>query len=527
MPFSISAGIGFIALFGVAVLNGIVLVAEFNRIRKEEQKDIEEAVLEGTQHRLRPVLMTAFVASLGFFPMAISNGAGAEVQRPLATVVIGGLLVATFLTLFVLPVLYLFFENGFKFRIRRGSNLASWFIPALMVLAGVNSFAQNKLDLKTATDIALANNQKLKTERLRAEYQKSLIKTAVVLPQTGFQVEAGQINSFYTDTRFNIMQSFSLPVVYSRQKTLLQSELSASVLNVAVRESELKRNVAQVFYLFLYQKQKESLLTSLDSLYTGFYKRAQERFENGESDVLEKTTAETQLAEIQMQSQQLEADINLSRLQFQLLLNATGASEPGPANNVYVPAAISDSMQVNNHPLMRLLMQQQQVAAAGIDVEKAKLLPQLSLGYNNMSMRGMGADDKSYNASQRFQSAQLGLGIPIFAGAQKARIKSARINQDISKQSYQADLQALQSEYRSAWAAYRKLLTNLRYYENTGLRNADLITKTANQQLAGGSINYLQWAQLINHATSIRSKYLDEVMNLNSKAIELDYYLQN
>ncbi|TLV02453.1 CusA/CzcA family heavy metal efflux RND transporter [Dyadobacter luticola] len=527
MPFSISAGIGFIALFGVAVLNGIVLVAEFNRIRKEEQKDIQVAVLEGTQHRLRPVLMTAFVASLGFFPMAISNGAGAEVQRPLATVVIGGLLVATFLTLFVLPVLYLFFENGFKFSIRSGSNVALWFIPALIMLGSMNSFAQTRLDIKTATGIALENNQKLKTERLRAEYQKSLIKTAVVLPQTGFQVEAGQINSFYTDTRFNITQSFSLPVVYARQKTLLQSELSASVLNVAVRESELKRNVAQVFYLFLYQKQKEALLTSLDSLYTGFYKRAQERFENGESDVLEKTTAETQLAEIQMQSQQLEADINLSRLQFQLLLNTTDKPEPGPVNNVYIPAAISDSMQVNNHPMMRLLMQQQQVAAAGIDVEKAKLLPQLSLGYNNMSMRGTGADDKSYNASQRFQSAQLGLGIPIFAGAQKARIKSARINQDISKHSYQAELQTLQSEYLSAWAAYRKLMTTVRYYENTGLRNADLITTTANEQLAGGSINYLQWAQLINHATSIRSRYLDEVMNLNSKAIELDYYLQN
>lgn len=125
----------------MAVLNGIVLVAEFNRIRTEEQKDIKQAILEGTQHRLRPVLMTAFVASLGFFPMAISNGAGAEVQRPLATVVIGGLLVATFLTLFVLPVLYLFFD-GFKFRMKRRSNLAVWLIPALVMLGNADGLAQ-------------------------------------------------------------------------------------------------------------------------------------------------------------------------------------------------------------------------------------------------------------------------------------------------------------------------------------------------------------------------------------------------
>lgn len=114
MPFSISAGVGFIALFGVAVLNGIVLIAEFNRLKAEGWKDLRRIVLMGTKVRLRPVLMTAFVASLGFLPMAISNGAGAEVQRPLATVVIGGLMVATFLTLIVLPILYILFEKTNK-----------------------------------------------------------------------------------------------------------------------------------------------------------------------------------------------------------------------------------------------------------------------------------------------------------------------------------------------------------------------------------------------------------------------------
>jgi cobalt-zinc-cadmium resistance protein CzcA len=114
LPFSISAGVGFIALFGVAVLNGIVLIAEFNRLKADGMTNFKEIVLKGTKLRLRPVLMTAFVASLGFFPMALSNGAGAEVQRPLATVVIGGLLVATFLTLFVLPMLYILFEKEFN-----------------------------------------------------------------------------------------------------------------------------------------------------------------------------------------------------------------------------------------------------------------------------------------------------------------------------------------------------------------------------------------------------------------------------
>lgn len=112
MPFSISAGVGFIALFGVAVLNGIVLIAEFNRLRKESSTDTaDDIVRKGTLVRLRPVMMTALVASLGFMPMALSQTAGAEVQRPLATVVIGGLVSATLLTLIVLPVLYTYFER--------------------------------------------------------------------------------------------------------------------------------------------------------------------------------------------------------------------------------------------------------------------------------------------------------------------------------------------------------------------------------------------------------------------------------
>jgi cobalt-zinc-cadmium resistance protein CzcA len=105
MPFSISAGVGFIALFGVAVLNGVVMVSYINHLR-EEGRSIADTVREGAEIRLRPVLMTALVASLGFIPMAIATSAGAEVQRPLATVVIGGLVTSTLLTLLILPMLY-------------------------------------------------------------------------------------------------------------------------------------------------------------------------------------------------------------------------------------------------------------------------------------------------------------------------------------------------------------------------------------------------------------------------------------
>ena len=144
MPFSISAGIGFIALFGVAVLNGIVLIAEFNAQKQSGLIDLNRIVMNGTQKRLRPILMTAFVASLGFLPMAISNGSGAEVQRPLATVVIGGLLVATFLTLFILPILFLYFENKKDFTFKFGKKV----MPIVLLLISFSGFSQETISLE-------------------------------------------------------------------------------------------------------------------------------------------------------------------------------------------------------------------------------------------------------------------------------------------------------------------------------------------------------------------------------------------
>ncbi|HQY20548.1 MAG TPA: CusA/CzcA family heavy metal efflux RND transporter [Ignavibacteria bacterium] len=114
LPFSISAGIGFIALFGVAVLNGIVMIAYFNRLEDEGISNVHDRIVSGSASRLRPILMTALVASLGFIPMALSTGSGAEVQRPLATVVIGGLISSTLLTLIVLPVIYGIFNKHKK-----------------------------------------------------------------------------------------------------------------------------------------------------------------------------------------------------------------------------------------------------------------------------------------------------------------------------------------------------------------------------------------------------------------------------
>ncbi|MEK7226437.1 MAG: efflux RND transporter permease subunit, partial [Bacteroidota bacterium] len=166
MPFSISAGVGFIALFGVAVLNGIVLISTFNKLEKDGVKDIIQRVKEGTMMRLRPVLMTASVAALGFIPMALSSGAGAEVQKPLATVVIGGLITATLLTLVVLPALYILFSKKRRVKI---IPTASVMILLLISSSSFSQTADKPLTLDEVIKIALQNNPQIKSATLAVE----------------------------------------------------------------------------------------------------------------------------------------------------------------------------------------------------------------------------------------------------------------------------------------------------------------------------------------------------------------------
>ncbi|QEM03604.1 CusA/CzcA family heavy metal efflux RND transporter [Mucilaginibacter rubeus] len=525
MPFSISAGVGFIALFGVAVLNGIVLISEFNRLKKEGMTNLKRIVLSGTKVRLRPVLMTAFVASLGFFPMAISNGAGAEVQRPLATVVIGGLLIATFLTLFVLPVLYIMFEKGFKTVLSKKTGTV--LSITLLTVISQTSGAQTPITLKAAIDTALKNNLQVKHEQLKSKYQQVLIGTSANISQATLFGEVGQINSSYNDTKFGITQSFTFPTVYSRQKELLQEDWKNSILNIAVNEVLLKKQVSQVFNTLVYLENKRMLLQHADSLYLSFYKKAELRLAKGEANILEKTSAETLLGQVQMQLSQLKEDVAIIQLQFQLLLNSTEPLTPDKSDYKLAVTLASDILTLKNHPVIKLIAQQQQIADAAIRMEKSKLLPDLAIGYNNTSIKGIGADNKLYNSSNRFNSVQLGIGIPIFAGAQKARINSARVNKQIAESSYAMELQSMTTAYQSAVFQYHKYLQTVQYFESKPLKNAALITVTANQQIAAGNINYLEWTQLINQATTIKNDYLDAVRNLNEAIIQLNYFSNN
>lgn len=521
MPFSISAGIGFIALFGVAVLNGIVLLSEFNRLKSSGINNLYRIVINGTGVRLRPVLMTAFVASLGFLPMAVSNGAGAEVQRPLATVVIGGLMIATFLTLFVLPVLYSLFEDETK-QISN-SKLNKGILSVLFCFSLACFDAQSSIDYKAAIDSAIKNNRALKNERLKSEQQKKLIKTAMAVQQTILSGEYGQINSFYIDNRITLNQVFDFPMVYVYQKKMLSEGWKISQLSVDLKETEIKKAVSELFYGYLYLNQKESLLKENDSLYKLLLDKSYQRFKNGESNVLEKITAQNQSNIIDMQLKQLISDKEMLALQFMLLLNTKNKYYPRAADMHFEFENKAAVNEIEQHPLLKIFEQQKTVASFSNKLEKFKIWPSLTLGYSNMTMKGTGSDNLTYNYSTRFQSVQVGVGIPLLFGSQLAKIKAAKIGEEVSHSAYELERINLQNQFQVSLLQYQSSKLAVAQYENTTLANAKLLLNTATTQFNNGEIDYLGWIVYANQAITIQSNYLDALFKLNQSIIQINY----
>ncbi len=516
MPFSISAGVGFIALFGVAVLNGIVLIAEFNRLKQGGLRNAARIVVKGTRTRLRPVLMTASVASFGFLPMALSNGSGAEVQRPLATVVIGGLMLATFLTLFVLPILYVLFEK-MKKPVMRFREQKKSMLSICLLLLGTGGFAQEKITLEQALDTAQQNNLGVRSSALLSVYREKMKKTYLDIPQTELSVEAGKINSFSNDTKLGIAQRISFPAVYSRQREMKGAEWEAALLGQHLAEAGLARAVSEVFYRVRVMEEKERLLAGADSLFSSFEQKARLRMERGETNMLELASAGVQREQIASQLRLLRNDKELGILELQLLLNGATRYLPSAASARIPMKGELDADGVKEHPELRISEQEIRIEEAGLSVERSRLLPELMVGYYNQTMAEI--------SSQGFSSVQIGMGIPLFTQGQRARIAAGKVKLSIAKNEYERKKQQLENFFLKAMTAYVANREMVDRYEEEQLPKAAIILQTAREQYDAGEIDYLDWVILTLQAIQLQSSYMDALDRLNQSTIQLNYLI--
>ncbi|MBK8659503.1 MAG: CusA/CzcA family heavy metal efflux RND transporter [Bacteroidetes bacterium] len=523
MNFSISAGVGFIALFGVAVLNGIVLIAEFKRLKSEGWTDVRRIVIQGTKIRLRSVLMTALAPSLGFIPMAVSNGAGAEVQRPLATVVIGGIVSATLLTLFVLPILYVLYETFMERKMKK--SVATVATVIALIFSTQLADAQQSISLEQALNIAHKNNLTLRSAQINEQANEKLKRSYLDVSKTNVIAEYGQINTIYNDTRFGISQGFSFPGVYVQQKKVLNENYQIAQSETKLTELETRAQVKSLYYQILNMREKQKLLFFADSIYDAFLQKATLRYEKGETNLLEKTTAAASRSQITNQLQMLKSDLSISLQQFNRLLNDSVFYEPEVGVQKYLLVSLPDTSQLASSPLLVRETHLMNLYKHQWKLERNRMAPDFNVGYNNMSIIGLqnvNGSDVYFNRNKRFSTATAGISIPIFFSGQAAKIAAAKKNWLKAQNDFALEKQKLAMTFYAAVANVKKYEQSLTYYESSVLNNATTIIETANRQFAAGEISYIGWSMLLHQSIGIKSEYTDLVYQYNQSVFELE-----
>jgi cobalt-zinc-cadmium resistance protein CzcA len=529
MPFSISAGIGFIALFGVAVLNGIVLIGTFNQLEKEGWTDIIKRVIEGTKIRLRPVLMTATVASLGFLPMALSSSAGAEVQKPLATVVIGGLITATFLTLFVLPLLYIIFNS--KINLKRKPKVKPVITGTILLFLcstiNVNAQTVNISSIDQAINIAIQNNQSIKANDLEIKAIESLKKTANELPKMDFNMQLGQYNSIKFDNAFQLSQTIPFPTLFGAKKELINAEIKAKQLQQQLSIYEIKNQVRSLYYQIEYLQFNKQKLQSLDSLYIEFLRVANLRYKTGDTKKIEINTAQTKQGEINLLTQQNQVYLINAYQSLKALLN-TNDSIVLITNANYVPLTVNNLIDTNaiaNHPLVQSIYQNMLIAEQTKKVEKAQGLPDFKIGYSNQSLIGfqtINGADKFFGAGNRFSVVNIGIAIPLTYGATKAKIKSIEYQKQSLEQQAEYEKKQLQSQLQNTMIQYEQDVKQYNYYKSNALPNAEEIVKSAQLGYRTGDVSYVEYLYALQTATDIQLNYLQSIQQINQTVININ-----
>ncbi|WP_423819882.1 CusA/CzcA family heavy metal efflux RND transporter [Salinimicrobium sp. TIG7-5_MAKvit] len=553
MPFSISAGVGFIVLFGVAVLNGLVLVNRFNSLKEEGVTSIKDRILIGTKERIRPIMLTATTDILGFMPMAFSTSAGAEVQQPLATVVIGGMLTATLLTLVVLPVLYTLIEN-MKNR-RRSSNNSNGFAPAPAILVALlsvgsllgfstragaqeNNFLQKNIPVQSETvqqqdslqTLTLEEAQKRAIEvfpRIRAaaleiESQQALKKTAWDFGNTQLFTGAEEISSGSDNTDLGVytqigVQQQNIDIFGIAPRLKLQKErvaLAEEALDLSILEVELE--VSRAWASVYAAKNAYETLRSLDSSFTDIERAAQIRLETETISRLEYLATVNQGNEVEIQKEQAYRDYLKALQRFNLwFASDTLYTVPNvPAEEIDEP--ISELLQpLGNHPLLDVFEQRVEVADATFKERRAQFLPKFQAQYGRQKIDGQTG----------FYQYQVGISIPLFFGPELGRTQSARLNREIADANLQQTQLELKTAYTRAREEYLKWLNSWRYYQEEALPLAVEQREGAIIAYREGAIDYVTFLQNIRDAVRIEIDAWEALANYLNSRSQLEYFM--
>jgi len=526
MPFSISAGVGFVVLFGVAVLNGLVLISRLNDLRNHGVIDLYKRIFTATKERLRPILLTATAAIMGFTPMAISASAGAEVQRPLATVVIGGLITATFLTLIVVPVLYFMVESKKEKRMKEGGNqtgnipVAGIFVLLMMGLLPTSSAQDTtlkQLSMNEAVKIALANNPQITAVNLGVIREEKLKKSVVDLGNTTVYYTQGEINTpGFIDNSVVISQNFKFPTVYGTRSRLQDARIDLSLQVVAVSKNDLVRQVNREYTQLAWAYSQLKLYNQLDSVYTNFVRAAELRYSTGETNRLAKIAAEGKHQEVVLLRDQTSTDVEIYRHRLQHIMNYDSDVHITQKELSEINIALDvDSPTTNLNPLLSYYQQRIKVAQQQYKFQKSEFIPVFSAGVFSQKIEGeTGATGFS-----------IGIGIPLAFWANSARSQAAEVDIAIAGAEYDSYNLRLKTIFENYLQDFVKYQAQLDYYQTKGLELADELVNFAGRGYASGEIEYVEYIRNLDQANDIRNQYLETLRLYEQTKIEINYLM--
>ena len=521
MPFSISAGVGFIALFGIAVLNGIVLIEHLKYLKETGMTNMRELVMKGTVDRLRPVMLTAAAAAMGFLPMAISVSSGAEVQRPLATVVIGGLITSTLLTMIALPLLFMLFndEEGLKYKLVRKFKLKNFLIPLALMLSGGSLMAQSSsLTLEQAIALALKNNKEVGAYRLKIEERKALASSVLEIDKTNFYYEFDQANvaeNGHPIKTVGVEQSFLFPTIHAPRNKARRIEISMAEAELHKQMHLLVKNVTGTYYTIQFLQAKIRHYQKMDSLYSVLNTGAETRYKLGDISQLDLMNAQAKKQQVSLELNQINYDIQNTYRTLNALMQTNESYSIASDDMSVIPVIEPDFQQNADVQLLRL---QSDYIKANVKMEQQRLLPDISLGYfygNNQ-----------FENNRGYHGFQVGLGIPLYFGEQNAKIKAGKIAANTTELLLQNDLLQLEMKYNSLKNELNKHRDAIDFYNNKGKKLSDEIIRTASKSYQTGEIDFYPFVMSVENALRLTLDYYQSVMNYNKTALDINYLVK-
>ena len=523
-PFSISAGVGFIALFGVAVLNGILMINHFGDLRKQNKyaMSTNRVISTGCPHLLRPVFLTGLVASLGFVPMAVATSAGAEVQRPLATVVIGGLIVSTFLTLIIIPVFYrLVNENTKMWKRRRNTRTKSLPKTALLLLVmclplSVQAVEPVKsVSLTEALDIAMQHHPRLKMANADIERDRAGKGEVWDGGSTSLSYSWGQLNDIYCkDHEISIEQSLGSPLTPFYKNALVNTRVEKDEHYRDMVKKEIVAEVKRAWFYYQYACQVKSLYDEQEALSKKLRESGDLRYRQGDIDLTERNMIAATASDIHTRWMQASGEVQLAARRFTWACYAQEEIVPQDTLLTVLPFHEKRMPLSQNH--LDFFSAQVKEKKDLLRIERSKFFPEFSFGY---------VQQKIYPLN-KLNSWMVGISVPLLFFPQQSRSKQAKVDFQIAEWAAEDNYKQLGNKEEELYRKIAQQAKSLDYYQNAALKEAASLQESALLKFKESETEIATLVQSLNAAREIRRSYIETVYNYNVSILEIELYTE-